>query len=89
MSDPIVIPPAKPSQPSRLPSYIGILIIIMSVVLFAAILFIPKPTSTTDAEIQQVLTIMAALLGVFGGWQYGSSVSSQTHKDDPTPPKGT
>lgn len=87
MSDPTVIPP-KPTQPSRLPSYIGILLIVLSMVLFAAILFLPKPTSTTDAEIQQVLTILATMLGTFGGWQYGSSITAQTHKDDTTPPKG-
>lgn len=79
MSDPTVIPgtPAVPHGESKLPSYIGMLMVVLAFILFAAILFVPKPTSTTDAEIQQVLTILASLVGAFVAWQFGSSISSQ------------
>lgn len=83
MADPEPSPPPAPSlsAATRMPSLIGILIVVLAFATFNAILFVPKPAGTTDSVIQQIITIVAALLGGFVGWQYGSSQSS-AKKDD-------
>lgn len=78
--------PATPAQTitaaaTRLPSLIGILIVVCSFATFNAILFLPKPGGVNESVTQQIITIIAALLGAFVGWQFGSSQSSQ-RKDD-------
>jgi protein-S-isoprenylcysteine O-methyltransferase Ste14 len=72
---------SRPDTSSKLPSYIGILIILLVFGLLAAILFVKKADGVSDAVIQQIITSIIVFLGVYGGWQYGSSQSSQ-RKDD-------
>jgi uncharacterized protein YacL len=78
-------PPAvvqtAPAASSKLPSYIGTLMLVLGFALLAAILFLPKAQGTTDAVIQQIISIVQFLIAAYLGWQYGSSQSSQ-RKDD-------
>lgn len=66
---------------TKLSSYIGVLIIVLFAMIVAAILFVPKAQGVTDAVVQQILTAMVGVVGVYVGWQYGSSQGSQ-RKDE-------
>lgn len=66
---------------TKLSSYIGVLIIVIFALIVTAILFVPKASGVTDAVVQQILTAMVGIVGVYVGWQYGSSQGSQ-RKDE-------